>query len=182
MIDANLPGPCADYEHDIVELLDGSLTSERAVAVRNHVEACIRCRAWHDEFAAVDLGLAAALPRPELSPGFASRLQQELQALTRSPRRVDLLAEEESRYRSIMESLRASARRSALVNAIVAVGIVACSIALAGALLPHIASMLPAIEGNARGAALGAAGAVIALGVLAWSWLRGGLPNLRLTA
>ena len=48
--------PCADYEHDLVELLEGSLGPERARIIRLHVESCPRCRAWQAEFAAIDAG------------------------------------------------------------------------------------------------------------------------------
>ena len=39
MNDPSLIGPCADYEHDLVELLEGSLGPERARIVRLHLES-----------------------------------------------------------------------------------------------------------------------------------------------
>ena len=44
-------GPCADYEHEIVELAEGSLAPEKARVVRTHVASCARCRAWQSAFA-----------------------------------------------------------------------------------------------------------------------------------
>ena len=75
MNEMSLTGPCADYEHDLVELVEGSLGPERARVIRLHVESCARCRAWQAEFAAFDAGLAAALPSPALSADFERRLQ-----------------------------------------------------------------------------------------------------------
>ena len=46
MNDPTLPGPCADYEHDLVDLHDGTLAPDRVAAVRLHVANCTRCRTW----------------------------------------------------------------------------------------------------------------------------------------
>jgi anti-sigma factor RsiW len=176
------PGPCADYEHDIVELVDGSLTTERARAVQGHLDACPRCRAWHAEFASLDARLESVLPHPSLAADFAARLQARLEAATRPVQRADLLAAEDSAYRRAVAALRSGARRSALLDALAAGGAALCAVLLARSLAPYIGSLAPALGETWRITALGVLGSALALGALAWSAARGALPVLRLRA
>jgi anti-sigma factor RsiW len=174
------PGPCADYEHDIVELVDGSLATERGRALRRHLDACPRCRAWLAGFASLDARLESALPHPSLGTDFAARLHARLEAETRPVQRADLLAAEDSAYRRAVEALRSGARRSALLDAIAAGGGALCAVMLARSLAPYVGSLAPALGETWRITALGVLGSALALGALAWSASRGALPVLRL--
>jgi len=63
MNDPTLIGPCADYEHDLVDLHDGTLPPARAGIVHDHLGHCARCQSWLTEFTALDVRLAGELPR-----------------------------------------------------------------------------------------------------------------------
>ena len=76
-------GPCADYEFEIAEWLDGELSPERARIISLHVGTCVRCRAWRESYAAIDARLAASLPRPALSSDFAARVAGSIDSLSR---------------------------------------------------------------------------------------------------
>jgi hypothetical protein len=173
-------GPCADYEHEIVELAEGSLAPEKARAVRLHVASCARCRTWQSAFADLDAGLGQALPRPALSAGFAARLQSRLAAATRSNGRADLRASAEDEYRKTLEALRHGTWSSAIVGAMTVMGICTAGLLLVRGMAPEAGPLLAAYAGPGRDAALSALGAIVALGALAWSGWRGFLPTLRL--
>jgi anti-sigma factor RsiW len=175
-------GPCADYEHEIVELAEGSLTPEKARAVRLHVASCARCRAWQSEFADLDAELGQALPRPALSADFAARLESRLAALTRSNGRADLRTSAEDEYRLTLEALRRGTRFGAIVGAMTVVGICTAGLLLVRGLAPEAAPLLSAFAGPERATAFVTLGALVALGSLAWSASRGFLPTLRLYA
>ena len=104
-IDTNL-GACEDQEFDLVEWIDGTLAPDRAAAVQRHLLKCARCRAFVDGLSAVDASLAAALPRPVLSPGFDARLGERLATLRRPPAREAAWAAAEDEYRSLLGTLR----------------------------------------------------------------------------
>jgi anti-sigma factor RsiW len=176
------PRPCADYEHEIVELLEGSLGPEQASMIRGHLDACPRCRTWQAEFASLDARLASALPQPQLSPDFAANLRERLATLARPMERGNLRAAADAEYQRTVASLRRGARRSASLDAIAAVGVAACAIALARSPLLEANALLSVFAGSGRLAAFGALGAAVALGALAWSAMRGGLPVFRLRA
>jgi anti-sigma factor RsiW len=182
MNDTTQLGPCADHENEIVELVDGSLGPEQARALRLHLEACARCRAWRHEFAALNARLAAALPRPALSADFAERLRVRLESVARPAERSDLRAAADQEYRRLVESLRRGTRRAALLNGIAAAGVTGCGLVLARNLLPYLSTLAPSLEGAERITALGACGAAVAIGALAWSAMRGALPMFRLRA
>jgi anti-sigma factor RsiW len=175
-------GPCADFEHDIVELADGSLAPDRARAVRVHVESCARCRAWHSAFAGLDAELEQALPRPALSADFAAKLESRLAAVTRLNGRTGLRTSAEADYRLTLETLRRGSRFSAIVGAMTIVGICAAVLVLVRAVAPDAAPLLTTFAGPERATAFVALGAAVALGALAWSASRGFLPMLRLRA
>ena len=99
-------GACEDHEFDLVEWVDAKLEPDRAAAVQRHLLTCARCRAFVDDLRAVDASLAAALPRPALSPGFDARLGERLATLRRPPAREAARAAAEDEYRSLLGTLR----------------------------------------------------------------------------
>ena len=175
-------GPCADFEHEIVELTEGSLAPEKARAVRLHVASCARCRAWQSAFAGLDAALGQALPRPALSADFAARLELRLAAVTRSSGRADLRTSADDEYRQTLETLRRGTKFSAIVGAVTVAGICTAGLLLFRGVAPELAPLIAAFAGPERAAAFVALGAVVALGALAWSATRGILPTLRLRA
>jgi anti-sigma factor RsiW len=177
MNDPTLIGPCADYEHDLLDLLDDVLAPERARSVRQHVEQCARCRDWSRAFAALDARLAAVLPQPRLSADFDARLQERLAALTRPVARRDLLSAAEREHDSLIEALRHAARRNAVAGAVGTAAAVACALVLARDLLRESAGILASVPGgNEPWLVFGLTGIVVAIAGLAWSAARNGLP------
>ena len=126
MNDPTLIGPCAEYEHDLVEFLDGTLAAERRHVVGRHVETCGRCRAWQAEFAALDARLAASLPRPALSAEFERRLRERLVARAQAVVRPDLRDAADHEHRQQLDAIRSSARRRGLLDAIASAAVTAC--------------------------------------------------------
>jgi anti-sigma factor RsiW len=179
MNNLNALPPCADYEFEIVELREGSLSPEKARTVRAHVESCVRCRNWLSSFAEVDARLAAALPRPALSADFAARLQARLGSESRRTPRSDLRTAADEEYLRTLEALRRSARRNAIVAGL-ALGVVSIgAIVLVPSLLPDAGSLLASLTAQQRLMGFGALGGAIALAGLAWSTMLGQLPTLR---
>jgi len=177
MNDPTLIGPCADYEHDLVELHDGALPPERASVVRLHVAQCARCRDWAQAFAALDARLAADLPQPRLSADFDARLQERLVALTRPDVRGDLRNAAEREHDSLVDSLRRGARRNAVLGAIGWATTMACAFLLARDLLRETSGVLATVTGSAEPWMLfSAVGVAVAIAGLAWSGVRGRLP------
>jgi hypothetical protein len=177
MNDPTLIGPCADYEHDLVDLNEGVLPPERSQAVRLHVEHCARCRDWSQAFAALDARLAADLPRPGLSAEFDAKLQARLAALAKPAARGDLRGALEQEHDSLIEALRRAARRKAVAGAIGTATAVACGLIVARDLLRESAGLLAAVPGGTEPwLVFGVAGVAVAIAGLAWSAVRGGLP------
>jgi anti-sigma factor RsiW len=177
MNDPTLIGPCADYEHEIVELHDGKLPPEHARIVRLHVAQCARCRAWSEEFAALDATLAAELPRPALSPAFDARLRERLSALGVPAARGELRARLEREHDSLVESLRKVTRRRAVLGAVGSAAATLGVLLAARSLLGQGAAWLPSLgEGPERWMVLGAIGGAIAVAALAWSTARNAIP------
>ncbi len=177
MIDTTLIGPCADYEHDLVERHDGALGPERARVIRLHLESCARCRAWAADFAALDAGLAATLPQPALSPGFEARLEARLAALTRQNGRGARREAAELEHDSLLASLRRGVRLRATLGAVGWAGVTLSALTAARSLLAQNADLLSSLpEGPERWVAFGAIGVAVAVAGLAWSAVRNGLP------
>jgi hypothetical protein len=177
MNDPTLIGPCADYEHDLVELHEGDLPPERARAVRLHVGHCACCREWSRAFAALDVQLAAELPQPRLPADFDARLQERLAALTRPVVRGQLRNAVEHEHDSLVDSLRRGARRSALLGAIGWVTATACAFLLARDLFRETSGVLATVTGGVEPWMVSSfVGVVVAIAGLAWSAVRGGLP------
>jgi len=179
MNDPTLIGPCADYEHDLVELHDGALPLERASVVRLHVAQCARCRNWARAFASLDAGLAVALPRVELSTDFEARLQDRLTALSRPAARSDQTGtlELEREHDALIATLRRGARRSAVLGAIGWATAMACVFVAARDLLGEMSGVLATVPGGTEPwMVFGVVGVAVAIAGLAWSAVRGGLP------
>ena len=98
-------GPCADYEFDLVELHEGSLEPGRAGAVQHHMAHCARCRTYASALGELGAALAAALPRPAMSPGFAARLREQIAAITQTPNRTAALAAAEREHAWLLQNL-----------------------------------------------------------------------------
>jgi hypothetical protein len=175
----SITGPCADYEHDLVELRDGSLGPERARVIRLHVESCARCRAWQADFATIDAGLAAALPRPAVSADFERRLQARIAALARPANRSDLRARADRDYERLVEALRRGARRHALLDGIGAAAIAICALLVARGLVEQVDALQSLLEGPQRLVILGGIGTGVTLAALAWTAVRSRLPLAR---
>lgn len=176
MNDTILTGPCAEYEHDLVELLDGSLGPERSRVIRLHVDACPRCRAWQAEFAAFEGRLGAALPRPELPADFEHRLHERLAAAARPARRHVLRSAVDGEYERLIDAIGRGARRHLLLDAIGSVAATVCLLFAARGLLGPGGALLASVEGPQHEFVLGVIGAGIAAAALAWSAARGALP------
>jgi anti-sigma factor RsiW len=98
-------GPCADHEFDLVELHEGSLEPEVAGRLQRHLDHCARCRNYLAAFGDFDASLAAALPRPALSPDFDARLQSRITELTKVPNRTAALAAAERDHETMLRTL-----------------------------------------------------------------------------
>jgi anti-sigma factor RsiW len=183
MNDPTLIGPCADYEHEIVDLQDGELPAGRARAVAAHLDSCARCRAWAGELAALDAGLAAALPRPALSPEFDLRLRERIDSLAAPARRGELRSRLEREHDSMIDALRRAARRRATLEAVAAAAATLGLLAAFRGWLTQAGGWLPSLgEGPDRWLVFGTIGVAISVAGLAcsvarnrgvdFSWLR----------
>jgi hypothetical protein len=180
MNEPNLPGPCAGYEFEIVELHEGALGPDGALRVKTHLDGCARCRDWQSQYAALDATLARELPRPRLSADFGAMLRERLAGIAEPATRRDLRSAAEREHDWMLRDLRRAARRRAIIGGAAGATVAAAGLALAVVFGPEAASLLQALDaGNGR-AALSAVGAAAAIGALAWSATRGVLPGVRL--
>lgn len=174
MNDPTLIGPCADYEHDLVDLQDGELSPERARSVRLHLERCARCAAFAAGLAAIDARLAAEMTAPALSPDFDARLRDRIASLRGSPDVVQLRTRLEREHAALVESLQSSARVRAVLGAAGSVATTLGVLVASRHLLEQGMGLLPAISGaGGHLATLGTLAAVIVAAALAWSAVRG---------
>lgn len=179
MIDPTLIGPCADYEHDLIDLQDGELPPEQARNVLLHVERCARCAAWAAGLAAIDARLAAEITAPGLPPDFDARLRERIASLRVPADARDLRTRLEREHAALVQSLRSGARRRAVLGAAGSVATTLGVLMASRRFLEQGISLLPTIaEGPGHFMVLGTAAAVIAIAALAWSIARGGLPLL----
>jgi anti-sigma factor RsiW len=167
-------GPCADYEFEIAELLDGALSPERARIVSLHLTSCVRCRAWRDRYSAVDRQLAEAIVAPALLADFASRLKERLAAGTRATNgaRREAIEREYSRE---LERLRRGWKVPAALNGIAAAAVAGCVYAVTRGALSQVP--LEAITAASSATTYSLLSAVAVGGALAWSlrsgaWIR----------
>jgi anti-sigma factor RsiW len=177
MNDPTLIGPCADYEHDLVDLQDGALPPERARTLGLHLEHCARCAAWAAGFAAIDARLVTGITAPALSPGFDAHLRERIAELRGSPDAARLRAGFEREHAELVQSLRSGARRRAVLGATASVATTLGVLTAAPQLLEPGSSVLAALSASFGDlASLGTLAAVVAIAALAWSAARGGLP------
>jgi anti-sigma factor RsiW len=177
MNDPALIGPCAGYEHDLVDLHDGGLPPERASDVRLHMQRCARCAEWAAGFAALDAGLAANIVAPALSPGFDARLRERLESLRAPADRADLRTRLEREHAALVTSLRSSARLRAALGAAGSVATTLGVLLASRQWLEQGIDLLPTLtDGSGQPLVLGATAAAISAAALAWSVARGGLP------
>jgi anti-sigma factor RsiW len=177
MNDPTLIGPCADYEHDLVDLHDGDLPPERAASVRLHLSHCARCAAWAAGFAAIDARLASEMTAPELAPGFDARLRARIAALRGLPDAGDPRSRLEREHASLVESLRSAARLRAVLGAAGSVATTLGVLLASRHLIEQGIDLLPKLAvGAGHATVMGTLGAVIAVAALAWSAARGVLP------
>jgi len=180
MNDNNLPGPCAGYEFEFVELHEGALGPNEAARVRSHLEGCARCRDWQSQYAALDATLARELPRPRLSADFGAILRERLAGIADPATRRDLRSAAEREHDWMLRDLRRAARRRAIIGGIAGATVATAAVAVAYAIGPEAASLVRAFDaGNGR-AMFSALGAAAVIGSLAWSASRGVLPGVQL--
>jgi anti-sigma factor RsiW len=163
-------GPCADYEFEIAELLDGALPPERARIVSLHLTSCVRCRAWRDGDAAIDRQLAQALVAAPLPADFASRLQQRLSAETRATNGARREAIERE-YSHELDLLQRGWKIPAVLNGIAAAAVAGSLYAVTRGVLAEVS--LDGFAGTSPATIYSLVSAVAVGGALAWS-LRGG--------
>ena len=177
MNDPTLIGPCAEYEHDLVDLHDGELPPERAASVRLHLAHCARCAAWSTGFAAIDAALAAKIVAPVLSPGFDERLRERLESRRGPADSTDLRTRLEREHDALVQSLRSGARLRAVLQAAGSVATTLGVLLASRRLLEQGIDLLPTLtDGSGQPLVLGATAAAICVAALAWSVARGGLP------
>jgi anti-sigma factor RsiW len=177
MNDPTLIGPCADYEHDLVDLHDGGVPPERARHVRLHLERCARCATWADGFAAIDAQLANLIAAPVLSPGFDARLRERIASRHGSPDLARLRAGFEREHAELVRSLRSGARLRAVLGAAASVATTLGLLTAAPRLLEPGLGALPALIGSFDHlATFGTLAAAITVAALGWTAARGGLP------
>jgi len=177
MNDPTLTGPCADYEHDLMELGDGALPPERSRIVQLHLAGCARCGAWAADLAALDARLAAGLPQPALSAQFESRLRERITSLSQDAARGSRRAQIELEHDSIVGALERAARRRAFLGAVASVtATLGVLYAMRDVITQHATPLHSVVGGGWL--VPGALGALIVAAALAWSTRADTLPML----
>jgi hypothetical protein len=178
MNEARWSGPCAAFENDLAEFQDGLPNTQRARVLTAHVEQCPRCRAWQEQLAVIDAGLAESMPRPELSSGFeqalAARIATLAQPASRDARRIAADRERDT----LIETLRRGARRHALLDAVGSAAVIGAALAVAPQLLGRAEPLLYLLHGQAASFVFGGIAAAVALAALAWSASRDALSGM----
>jgi anti-sigma factor RsiW len=172
--------PCEDYEFELVELVDGELTGDRATVVQRHLDDCGRCRAFVRDMRSIDASLADALPQVQLSADFDARLHDRIAQLSRAvPKEVARAAAEEE-YRSTLRELRQGFTWRVALNAMGAAAIGAAVASALGAMAPVALQSMVALEPLGGSVGLYVAAIAVAGGLLAPRMLRrsGGFPLL----
>ncbi|MFO1408012.1 MAG: zf-HC2 domain-containing protein [Steroidobacteraceae bacterium] len=168
--------PCAEFEHEIVELGEGLLADDDARAVRAHLDGCPRCRGWLESWTSIDSALAAALPPEATSPGFTAALMARIATETRRAPAPERRGAAEREYETASRALRAAYRRNAIALAVVA----ALALVGLGLALPWIGGATQALARAVGPAQLAWAelGVVVAIvaGTLGWASTRDAMP------
>ena len=175
MNDEHLP-PCADFEHEIVELEEGLLTGEAARAVRIHLDGCPRCRGWRASWSAMDAALAAALPPASPSPGFDAALMARIATESRRVPVAVRRGAAEQEYEAASRALQAAFRRNTLALLALAAVVLAAAALAAPWLAGLAADLLNSLGPTQR--TLAGSGSVLAVvcATLAWAASRDVLP------
>ncbi|HEX9208486.1 MAG TPA: hypothetical protein VF851_09630 [Steroidobacteraceae bacterium] len=159
-------GPCTEYDFDLAELVDGTLTPEREPDVRRHLRDCLRCQRFVQEMSAVDAQLAATLPRPALAADFEARLHARIAGLQRKPAREAALADAQREFESMLGTLRRGVRLDATLNAIAMASVAGGVVAALHAAAPGLVTAL-----GLGHVSFTAAGAIITLVAMAGSFV-----------
>jgi anti-sigma factor RsiW len=179
MNDIPANGPCEDYEFEVADLVDGTLAPEKARIVRLHVAACVRCRRWRDEYAAVDRRLAGVLSQAHadlrLPADFEWKLRSRLQSLTRGAARPDSRTAAEREYAAAIAGLRRRLRSATLAGAASAAAVIGCALAVLPTLIERLRSTADALNVQDSSPMYGVATLVLVAGVLIWSGRNGAL-------
>ena len=175
MNEQHLP-PCAEFEHEIVELEEGLLAGDAARAVRAHLDGCPRCRGWLASWSSLDAELAAALPPEFPSPGFTAALMARIATESRRAPVAARRGAAEQEYAAASRALRAGFRRNAVALLGFAAVVLAATVLAGPWLVGHAAALLDAFGPEQRTLAqLGGVSAIV-IAALAWAASRGALP------
>jgi len=177
MNSTSLIPPCPEFEHDLVELQDGSLRPERAREVRAHLESCARCREWQQACADTDARLASALPQPSLSPDFSQRLMARIAAERGRAPASELRSAAADEYERMRESLLRGARLRVLVGFLALLGVAAAATLLAPLLAAGSNQLFSSLSADQRLHVFIYFSGAITLASLAGSALQGALPG-----
>ena len=168
-------GPCEDYEFEIAELLDGELPPERARIISMHVTSCVRCRAWREQYAAVDRRLAAKLPRPELSMDFGVRLRERI-AMTARKADAARRDDENREYARAIAALRRGWRLPAVLNALAAAAVAVCAWILVSTLARHF-NIVQIADARSQLESYSVLAGIVIAAALTWSFTRVSWPR-----
>jgi anti-sigma factor RsiW len=165
--------PCAAFEHEIADLVDGLLPAADAARVRSHLAACGACRSWQMEYAAVHEQLANLLPMPSLSAGFDAALHVRIEGLKAANGRESRRIAADQEHDELLAGLRRLTGRRAVLGALGTGSVVALGLFTLQRVVLQDAAVHAALQGGDRMAiACAAVGAAIAAAVIAWTLSR----------
>jgi anti-sigma factor RsiW len=167
--------PCADYEIDIVERIDGTLPEERMTSLRTHLDNCSRCREWQAHYERIDQQLALSIKAPALPEDFEMRLRRNLRLAMNETAKARLKAASDREYRQLIGNLRRNARGIGLMNAIAATSATAAGCVLLRALGDRLTWPANLTGGIGPLVPMGLLGVLITFGALIWTATHGNL-------
>lgn len=74
---------CETFEANCTEYLDGALSQAERLKLESHLAQCDECASFLRQLTLIDRELTQALKQPALSPDFARRMQDRIQAESR---------------------------------------------------------------------------------------------------
>jgi anti-sigma factor RsiW len=169
---------CEAFEHDLADLVDGLLDETNARRVQAHLASCANCRDWQAGYASLHARLQAALPRPEISADFDATLAARVRALQTRGRDLQRAAAD-AEHDALLASLRRYSRRRMVLGALGGAVTAGSLLVLAQQWLLRDATLHAALHGGDKPFLFTAAGALIALGVIAWSLSRSAIVTPR---
>ncbi len=160
------------------EYLDGNLPAPERSAIDQHLTCCSECASLVRQYQRLDRELARIIRRPSLSPGFHSRILEQVQTEPISAHTPSSAQQRQQLEQELEAEWRAQQRsffRAQLPSLLDGLGYSAAA-AIGGSLLFRVIMLLVQASGTASAAqanyqALGlaaAAGALILLGALAF--------------